>query len=200
MNFQKRIKINIIEDIIKRPDALSDYLGEEVSLYLADKLEKITEPTLIIIDLRKANPTDYLFISYAFGNFYSQIATNENYDAIFLIKKSHEKHLYWGLLAHIEKNAKRTGNFKDDFKNTNHIKISIQENKIEFISNLTDNEIDILNFINENREIDSFKLIDSFKSKIDAESITDATKSLKSKKFIYSNKSIPSETFFAVKI
>src|SRR5688500_419204 len=108
MNAQKTLGIEIIDDILKRPDALDSYLGEEVNNFLKEKLRDITEPTLIKMDLRKANPINYLFIKTGFGEFYKLVNSNTNLDCIYICNKSQLKHIFWGLSAYMDGNINRS--------------------------------------------------------------------------------------------
>lgn len=196
MLIQSTQTIDVIDDILKRPDALDSYLGEEVKNYLSQKIVGISESTLFKINLRKANPIDYLFAKSAFGEFFTVISESEIFDCIFFLNKSQTKHLYWGLLASIDGNIHRSGNYEEDFVLKNNIKVCQTNEELLFISALSKHESEILTFINDKKITEEDTVYKEFSNEISHAMISAAMTGLKSKKFIYSDETmIPNKIY-----
>lgn len=196
MSTREVITIDIIKDILVRPDALNTYLGEEVNDFLNEKLKDITVPTLVQIDFRKANPIDYLFVKAAFGQLYRNININKLLDAIFFIQGAHEKNFFWGLLACHDGNIHRTGNYKADFQSLSFLKVCINEYTLEFVGTKSIVENKILDYVNKEGMTSPNNIYEYLKQDFSLEVISNSIKSLADKKFIYlSEGSMPQEIF-----
>lgn len=193
------INIDIIDEILIRPEALNSYLGQEVNGFLADQLDKIKVPTLINIDLRKANPIDYSFTKDAFGTFYQRVTFDETIDSVFYLNNSQVKSLYWGLLEFEMRKLNGVGDYENEFKISNSIKISTEKKDLQFVSNFKEIELKILNFINSCNTITDKDLYLYFTSEgISYDDIIDSIRSLRAKKFIYTDEIAPQKQFISI--
>jgi hypothetical protein len=183
MNITETIPIDIIDDILKRPEALDTYLGAEVSQYLLSKTSVISKPTLFKIDLRKANPIDYLFTKTGFTEFFTEINNSKILDAVFIVNQSQIEPLLVGLLAGGDIDIGI--DYEETFKSSFNIKISTNGAAPVYIGSLNDHETKILNHINASSCIEEKEIYSEFNSEFSHELIADAIKSLKTKSFIY---------------
>lgn len=196
MLLQSSHPIDIIDDILKRPDALDTYLGKEVHDFLFKEINSLKAPSLLKIDLKKANPIDYLFTKSAFGEIYKIVNNSAELDCVFFINKSQAKHLFWGLLANMDGNIHRNGDHELDFKANYNIKVCYDPYDIQFIGTLTKSEGEILKFINSKEVTEDDAIHSAFSNSISHGDISTAINSLKTKKFIYCDESgIPNKIY-----
>ena len=107
---QKKISLDIIKDVLQSPVAFGRYRGEEVCKFIEDQLKKITTTTLLVVDIRKANPLQYNFCQYAFGPLLKMLQENknENVPTLFQMHEHHKLCFFRGVLKYIEKSLPRS--------------------------------------------------------------------------------------------
>lgn len=178
--------INLVQDIIKSPSAIGRYRGEEVFQVLESTINELDNFTLLIIDIREANPLQYVFCQYAFGPLLKILQDNgsEKKRFIFQMYDHHKTCFFRGVLKTIDKTIPRNESFPAFIESDLFTLLKIgNQTQIEFVSKL--NEIDkvLLTLINQAGTISGRKIIESIKD-YDPDSIVDSLRSLNYKGFI----------------
>lgn len=193
MNYSSFVEIDIVKEILIYPDALAPRRGEPVKLYFEKVMHTIKNPTLLHINLKEADPIDYLFSKIAFGQIFKISSENALIDIIFYIDTtSQTDNLLNGFLHLVNPLRKSLGTFQEDFINSD-LSIKISNNKLlQFISKQESEDLLILDFVNEKGEISIDDVIVKFNKEIKPQKLTESIERLKFKKFIYSiDESIP---------
>jgi hypothetical protein len=188
MNFSFEIEIDVVKEILIYPDALAPRRGEKVRLFLERLMEKIKNPTLLHINLKEADPIDYLFSKVAFGQIFKLGSEKTIIDTIYYIDTTSQKdNLLNGFLHFINPAYTSSGSLEDDFVNAD-LSIKIADNKsLQFISRQEKEDLLLLDFVNEMGEISIDDVFSKFKKEIKPQKITETVERLKLKRFIYSN-------------
>jgi hypothetical protein len=93
----ERIEINIIDDILKSPMALHDF-GIPVRKVINEKISDIVDPTLVVLNLKGANPMDYEFVNISFNEIIKCSQTNNNLFIAFKVDNSEFDELCTGII------------------------------------------------------------------------------------------------------
>lgn len=182
----ERVSLDIVKDVIYSQVVVGRYRGVEVKEILDSRMQELKPNSLFVIDLRKANPLDYIFCQYAFGPILNLLQENNSNSklTLFQMHEHHKSCFFRGVLKHINKDLPRTKSM-EAFIEANMFTM-IKEGKsdeIQYVSNLTSVEQEILNLINVDKSI-SGRDISQKKNKIPFESIGSALQSLNEKGFI----------------
>jgi hypothetical protein len=178
--------INLIQDIIKSPSAVGRYRGEEVFQVLERTINELDNYTLLIIDIREANPLQYVFCQYAFGPLLKILQENgsEKRRFIFQMHEHHKTCFFRGVLKNIDKTILRNESFPAFIESDLFTLLKIgNQTQIEFVSRLSELDRVLLNLINETGTISVRKIIESIKN-YEPDSIVDSLRSLNFKGFI----------------
>jgi hypothetical protein len=183
---QKLIAIDIIQNVLQSSVAVGRYRGEEVWKILDDQVKKITPTSLLVVDIRKANPLQYNFCQYAFGPLLKMLQENknENIPILFQMHEHHKSCFFRGVLKHIDKSLPRSESEKAFVDAGMFTMIMLDgKNEIQYISNLSSLENEILSFVNELKSISEREIIEAKKERQPA-LIIDSLRSLNKKGFI----------------
>lgn len=178
--------LNIITEIVKSPSAVGRYRGEEVFEIVNQRVNDLSPDSLLIIDIREANPLQYVFCQYAFGPLLKVLHEkgSENKRFLFQMHEHHRSCFFRGVLKHIDKTIPRNESFNAFIESDMFTLLMIGEEKeIQYISKFNKIETDLLNLINEAENISGREIIDS-KKLFDPDSIVDSLRSLNHKGFI----------------
>jgi len=185
---EKIVSIDIVSDIIKAAYTGGRYKGKEVEKILLDSIAKLNPSSLLIIDILKANPLDYVFCQYAFGSVLQMIQEN-NKPTLFKMQPLHMRCFYRGILKHIDKGLPRNTQIEESkkifFETGFFTMIKTVDENIEFIGNLNSDDKSILNFINTKHKVSERDIIDVEKN-LQPTQIIESLKSLNMKGFILS--------------
>lgn len=185
------ITVDIVEDIIKATYTGGRYKGEEVRKILDDIITNLQSSSLLLIDMQKASPLDYVFCQYAFGPIIKVIQGN-NKPIIFKMLLLHKRCFYRGILKHVDKTLPRNTSMEEAekiFLGTSLFTMITTDGKenIEFIGNLNSIDDSILKFINESHSVSERDIINAIKD-FQPNKIIESLNSLNKKGFIINPK------------
>ena len=184
---QKKITLDIIKDVLKSLATVGRYRGEEVYKILDEEIKKITPTTVLVVDIRKANPLQYVFCQYAFGPILKilQEYKNENKLILFHMKEHHKACFFRGVIKYIDKNLPRNKSMDAFIESGMFTMIMFDgEDEIHYIANLSSLENEILDYINELESISEIEIIEAKKELYQPSDIIDSLRSLDKKGFI----------------
>lgn len=183
---QEKISIDIIKNVLQSPAAVGRYRGHEVSEFLNLQIKTILPKSILIIDIREANPLQYNFCQFAFGPLLKMIQKNksENIPTIFQMQEHHRPFFFRGVIKYIDKSISRSASEQAFIQSGMFTMLMLEgKNTIEYIANLNFIELEILNFVNESSIISEREIIKA-KKKIQAANIIDALRTLNKMGFI----------------
>lgn len=181
--------VDLVAEILIRPSALAYVLGNRVSTELLRLSAELAQGTLLGIDMRRTNPIDYIFTKHAFGPICDSARINGHFDIIFLGDEPQIRHTLHGLLIHANKPYDRTGDIIADAAGLLHVKYIDTSDRVQFISNLTTVQSDVLKYVNSTSGTTVSELLDFLKKGTGhAHAVKDigaAYESLAERKFLY---------------
>ena len=178
------VTIDIIQNVLQSPVAVGRYRGEEVCKIIDDKANNISSLSILLIDIRKANPLQYNFCQYAFGPLINKLQHNKNVPTIFRMHEHHKACFFRGVLKHIDKNLSRNDSEKVFIESGMFTMLVIDsQTEVKFISSLSHIEEEILYLINHSKVISERDIIET-KKEMQPAHIIDALRSLDKKGFI----------------
>lgn len=183
---QKIISIDIIQSVLQSPVAVGRYRGEEVCKILDEQVKEITPNSLLVVDIRKANPLQYNFCQYAFGPLLKMLQGNqsENIPTLFRMHEHHKPCFFRGVLKYVDKSLPRSESAKAFVEAGMFTMILLDgKNEIQYIANLSSLENEILSFVNELKSISEREIIEA-KKELQPAHIIDSLRSLYKKGFI----------------
>lgn len=182
----KTVTLDVVKEVIQSPVVVGKYRGLEVKEVLDNYTHELNSNSLLLIDLRKANPLDYIFCQYAFGPMLKMLQ-QKNSDFKLLLFQMHEHHkscFFRGILKYINKDLPRSKSIEAFIDANLFTMIKVEElDEIQYISKLNAVELEILNYINEAKSI-SGRYIMEQKTTIPFESISSALHTLNEKGYI----------------
>lgn len=185
---KKIITIDIIQNVLQASAAVGPYRGKEVSDFLEHEVEKITSKSVLVIDIRKALPLQYVFCQYAFGPLLKSLQEGKSLPTVFKMHEHHKQCFFRGIIKYINKNLPRNESEKAFIESGLFTMILLDNSEdIQYISNLEPLENEILNFVNEAQSISQRDIIEAKTAKEPAD-IIDTLRSLDRKGFVLHTK------------
>ena len=90
MKFREKYKFNIVE-ILNSYAVVGMYRGEETWNEIERVMNEVPDYVLVLIDLRQANPLQYVFCQYAFGPLFQAFNSN-SWQRKYTIFQMHDFH------------------------------------------------------------------------------------------------------------
>jgi hypothetical protein len=143
-----KLVIDVVVDILKSPATVGPYRGNEVNDYLNKAIEELTENTLLIVDLRKANPLQYNFCQHAFGPLLKRIQERKE-KKIFIIFSMYAHHktcFFRGVLKYIDVDLSRRDPI-NSFVESGMYAMLLNDGEINYLSQLNTIEKLIIDFL-----------------------------------------------------
>ena len=190
----REIQMSLIEfkkeylDIVKllnSPAVVGMYRGKEVWAEIEKLMDKVSDGTLVLIDLRQANPLQYVFCQHAFGPLFQALISRKwiRRYMIFQMYNFHKPGFFRGVLKYLGNELPRKESESGFVAAGMYSKLIVgDEEKISFIGNLNTNEQSMLDVVNDSRQITSMKAAE--KTHLPGEIVVDALRSLAQKYFI----------------
>jgi len=192
-----KIEINIVEDILDHRFALHD-LGKPVAKFLAEIIEKIIEPTLIIINLRNADPMDYEFVIVSFRELILKYLKDPNLYLVFKVSKDEKEELFRGFIDILGQKKNEGGDEIETLKRLNFFLITVtDDNEVEYLTSLCEKDMDVLKEIETHNNVQSKQIQDIFK--MIAEDTTQILQNLMTNKFIYKTDEVSGPFYNSIK-
>jgi len=180
----KTIFIDVIQNVLQSPVAVGRYRGEEVCRILEDEVKNIKQASLLVVDMRKANPLQYNFCQYAFGPLLQKLQHDKSIPIIFQMHGHHKPCFFRGVIKYIDISLPRNESEKAFIESGLFTMILLEgENEIQYISRLSSLESEILSFVNETISISQREIIET-KKEFQPEDIIDSLRSLDNKGFL----------------
>lgn len=152
-----------IANEIKTRILLGGNLGNRTSRRIIDRFNDLSYESTLLIDITKANVTDYRFCSEAIGPLIKLLVKDDNKESkvarkymIVKVDPDQKISLLAGILFHIHK-KKSTKDSEESFIEHNlAIKLfNTRTNQLEFIGKLSKLQSNILNLINQKMEVNA---------------------------------------------
>jgi len=180
----KKEYLDIVK-LLNSPAVVGMYRGKEVWIGIEKLMDNVSDGTLALIDLRRANPLQYVFCQYAFGPVFQALISQkwiQKY-VIFQMYDFHKPGFFRGILKHLGNDFPRKESETGFVAAGMYAKLIVgDEEKINFIGNLNVNEQIILDVVNNLRQVTSMKAAE--KTHLAGEIVVDALRSLAQKYFI----------------
>jgi hypothetical protein len=174
-----------IVNLLNSPAVVGTYRGKEAWTQIEKTMDEVSDGVLVLIDLRKANPLQYVFCQHAFGPLF-QALKNKRWQRKYIIFQMHNFHqpgFFRGVLKYLGTELPRKESRIGFISERLYAKLVVGDEKlIDFVGKLDENEKVILNVINEVREVTVRKVVE--KTNLSEEKIVDALRSLVQKYFI----------------
>jgi len=191
--------MNVIEfkkeylDIVKllnSPAVVGMYRGKEIWSDIEKLMDRVTDGTLVLIDLRRANPLHYVFCQYAFGPLFESLMSRkwaQKY-VIFQMYDFHKPGFFRGVLKYLGKELPRKKSEAGFVSANMYTKLIIgDEELINFVGNLDKNEQIILKVVNDMLSVTVRQVVQQ--SGLTEEIIVDGLRALEERYFIVVDKS-----------
>lgn len=198
--------MNVIEfkkeyfDIVKplnSPVVIGMYRGKEIWTEIEKLIDKISDDTLVLIDLRRANPLQYVFCQHAFGPLFKALKDQrwQHKYVIFQMYDFHKPGFFRGILKHLGSELPRKESESGFVTAGMYAKLIVgDEEKINFIGNLNTNEQTILDVVNEFKQITSMEAAE--KTDLAGEIVVDTLRSLVQKYFVVEHVDESSQAYY----
>ena len=186
IEFEKK-NLDIV-NLLNSAAVVGIYRGKEIYAEVEKVIDKISDNTLVLIDLRQANPLQYVFCQYAFGPLFQSLKNQrwQHKYVIFHMYDLHKPVFFRGILKYLGRELERKESENGFVAAGMYAKLVVGDDEnIEFIGNLQENEEHLLNVVNDCKEITSIKAAE--KTGLTGEIVVDALRSLARKYFIVEN-------------
>lgn len=160
-----RFNKNEIEvvDLLGSRAMVGMYRGKEAWSAVEKLLDEVTNNTLVLIDIRRANPLQYEFCQYAFGPLFEALNSGrwQHKYLIFQMYDYHEPGFFRGVLKYLGKELLRKESEKGFISAGFHAKLIVgDEPFISFVGSLTENEERILGMVNEMKKVTAKQVVE----------------------------------------
>lgn len=180
----KKEYLDIVK-LLNSPAVVGMYRGKEIWTEIEKLIDEISDDTLVLIDLRQANPLQYVFCQHAFGPLFQALKDQrwQHKYVIFQMYDFHKPGFFRGILKHLGSELPRKESESGFVTAGMYAKLIVgDDKKINFIGNLQANEKNLLDVVNECKQITSIKAAE--KTGLAGEIVVDALRSLAQKYFI----------------
>ena len=185
----KKEYLDIVK-LLNSPAVVGMYRGIEIWTEIEKFMENVSDGTLILIDLRRANPLQYVFCQHAFGPLFQALMDRkwiQKY-VIFKMYNFHKPGFFRGILKHLGSEYPRKESEAGFISANMHTKLIVgDKDLINFIGNLNANEQIILKVVNDMRDVTVRQVVQE--SGLTEEAIVDGLRVLEEKYFIVVDKS-----------
>ena len=176
--------------LLNSPAVVGMYRGKEVWAEIEKLMDKVSDGTLILIDLRQASPLQYVFCQHAFGPLF-QVLISRKWIRKYVIFRMHDFHkpgFFRGVLKYLGNELPRKESEVGFVSANMYTKLIVgDKDLINFVGNLNENEQIILNVVNNMRDVTVRQVVQE--SGLTEEVIVDALRALDEKYFIVVAKS-----------
>lgn len=184
----KKEYLDIVE-LLNSSAVVGMYRGKEIWTEIEKLMDRAKEGALVLIDLRRANPLQYVFCQYAFGPLF-QALKDRKWAQKYVIFQMHDFHkpgFFRGVLKCIGNELPRKESEAGFVSADMYTNLIIgDENTIDFIGNLNENELIILNVVNDMKAVTVRQVVEQ--SDLPEEIIVDGLRLLEQKYFIVMDK------------
>jgi hypothetical protein len=181
--FNKRT-IDVV-DILHSAAVVGKYRGIEVYGKLEQQMNEISNDTLTLIDIRKANPLQYEFCQYAFGPLFAPV----NYERwkqksiIFQMHAYHESGFFRGILKYLGTQLPRKDSEIGFISSGYYCKLILgDEPSIAFVGYLSDNQKKVLEEVNRKKVNTAKDIVSTLE--LSVESVAESIRFLVDKSFL----------------
>ena len=179
-----------IVKLLNSPAVVGMYRGREIWTEIETLIDRVTDGTLVLIDLRRANPLQYVFCQHAFGPLFQALISRkwaQKY-VIFQMYDFHKPGFFRGVLKYIGNELPRKESEVGFVSANMYTKLIIgDKDLIDFVGNLNENEKIILNVVNDMKDVTVRQVVQQ--SSLTEEIVVDGLRVLEEKYFIVVDKS-----------
>ena len=183
VEFQRR-DIDIM-NLLGSANMVGIYRGKEAWGEIEKQMDEVLDNTLVVINIRQANPLEYKFCQYAFGPLFEALNSGRwlHKYVIFQMYDFHKPGFFRGILKHLGKELSRKESEKGFISAGFYAKlITGDEELISFVGNLSSNQERTLDVVNELKEVTARQVVE--KLDLSEENVVDALRFLVEKYFI----------------
>lgn len=180
--FEKR-NLDIV-DVLNSSAVVGMYRGKEAWTAIEELMNEVADGTLVLIDIRRANPLQYAFCQHAFGPLF-QALNNQRWQHKYVMFQMHDFHqpgFFRGVLKYLETELPRKES-RDGFISAGmYTKVIIGDKElIDFVGQMSTEESTILDVVNDMRETTVRQIVE--KTGLSEETIVDDIRALVEKKY-----------------
>lgn len=180
----KKEYLDIVQ-LLNSPAVVGMYRGKETWTKIEKLMDKISDGTVILIDLKQATPLQYVFCQHAFGPLF-QALENRRWTRKYVIFQMYDFHkpgFFRGVLKYLGSEIPRKESESGFVSAGMYTKLIIgDEEVINFVGSLNSDEQTILDVVNNLRRVTSRQVAE--KTTLAREIVFDALRSLAQKYFI----------------
>jgi len=174
-----------IADLLNSAAMVGMYRGKEVWGEIEKKMNEVLDNSMVMIDIRKANPLQYEFCQYAFGPLFKAFNNGEwpcKY-VIFRMYEFHKPGFFRGILKDLGTELPRRES-EDGFVSAGfYAKLIVGDiDIISFVGNLDEHKSQTLSVINDMKDATARQMVG--KLSLPEEVVVDSLRFLVEKKFI----------------
>lgn len=161
------------------------YRGKEAWGEVEKQMDEVADNTLVLIDIRRANPLQYEFCQYAFGPLFEALNSGRwlRKYVIFQMYDFHKPGFFRGVLKHLGTELPRKESEKGFVSAGFYAKLVVGDDElISFVGSLSENQQRILHVVDEMREVIAGQAVE--KSDLSVEIVVDALRFLVMKYFV----------------
>jgi len=180
----KKVTLDIVS-VLNSPAVVGEYRGKEAWAEINNLINKESDGTLVLIDIRRANPLQYLFCQYAFGPLFQLLEDKifQHKYVIFQMYDFHQPGFFRGVLKCLGTDLPRKESMDGFVSADKYAKLIIgDEVDIKFIGKPNTNEAVILDVVNKLTEVTVRKVVEE--TGLSEEIIVDTLRALVQKYFI----------------
>jgi len=152
-----------IADVLGSSAMVGMYRGQEVSNEIERLMDQAPGGTLVLFDIRKANPLQYEFCHYAFGPLMRELGSDkwQEKHVIFQMHDYHRAGFFRGVLKHLGTELPRRESEEGFIQRGFYCKLVLgDEESITFVGSLTDEQRRVLDLINHIKHATARRLSD----------------------------------------
>lgn len=157
----KKIELNIAKDVIKTNIA-AQHNAAKLSNNIEKTLASITEPTLIIVNMLGVEWLDYKFIVLGLSKLIQAHRTDENIYLIIKANKYEKEEIFLGISFLLSNNNDESIAETNIIENGYWLIIVDHENSYNYLSSLTEKQIEVLNSLEECETMSSSEIQEKF--------------------------------------
>lgn len=161
------------------------YRGKEAWGEVEKQVDEVLDNTLVLIDIRRANPLQYEFCQYAFGPLFEALNSGRwlHKYVIFRMHDFHKPGFFRGILKHLGTELPRKESEKGFVSAGFYAKLVVgDEELISFVGGLTENQKRTLDVVNEMKEATAKQVVE--KLDLSEETVVDVLRFLVKNYFV----------------